>query len=604
MRGRSPMRVEGRAVENFGKALAHAAHGVRRQLAAREEPAFEDFAVRRRDAGPLPFPHDEQRDVIARQDAEIGEQPMELRPALQNDARFLLKFARQGRLDGLAPLDAAAGKMPSGPVAVAHEQHGVAVDHDALGAKGCAARQPPVGCDDADGKARGHAGFHPLSWASAHPVEFATKSQAWSKVSRYVSSAGAGETGPLREKRMRRAHPLWTLVVCAGVMLAINMGIRQTFGLYLKPISQDLDLDRQVFSLAMAFLNLVWGLAAPFAGALSDRFGALKVALAGAAAYVAGLILMATAPGASQLLAAGALVGLGVAGTGFTAVFGVIARAAPPEKRASALGLATTGSAIGQFVALPYAHVIMEETGWSATLLIMAATASLMAPLAFALGRGSNAAPHPSGRSAQRLSSALAEALKYPSFLLLTAGFFVCGFHIAAVAIHLPAFLADKGFSPSLGAIALTVIGGANIFGSYACGRIGDAAPKRLALVFLYLARGAVFLALIYLPLTETSVLIYAALLGLLWLGTIPLTSGLIVTFFGPRWLSTLYGVVFLSHQAGSFMGAWLGGWLYDAYKSYDMLWWMAAGASVVAAALHLPIREQPAPRLAGAPAE
>jgi predicted MFS family arabinose efflux permease len=403
---------------------------------------------------------------------------------------------------------------------------------------------------------------------------------------------------------MRRAHPIWTLVLCAGAMLAINMGIRQTFGLYLKPISQDLDLDRQVFSLALAIFNLVWGLAGPFAGALSDRFGVLKVALTGTALYVAGLILMATASGGSALLLGGALIGLGIAGTGFTSVFGVIARAAPPDKRASALGLVTTGSAIGQFVALPYAHVILEGTGWAATLWIMAGTAALMAPFAIALARGTAAGSHPSAHSGQDLTSALVEALKYPSFLLLTAGFFVCGFHIAAVAIHLPAFLADKGFSPALGAIALTVIGAANIFGSYICGRIGDAAPKHIALAILYLARGGLFLALLYLPLSQTSVLIYAFCLGLLWLGTIPLTSGLIVTFFGPRWLSTLYGIVFLSHQAGSFMGAWMGGWLYDTYKSYDMLWWASVAVAVLAAALHLPIRERPAPRLAAAPAE
>jgi predicted MFS family arabinose efflux permease len=234
----------------------------------------------------------------------------------------------------------------------------------------------------------------------------------------------------------------------------------------------------------------------------------------------------------------------------------------------------------------------------------MAGTAALMAPLAVALARGSSAGPHPSAHSDQDFKSALAEALGHPSFLLLTAGFFVCGFHIAAVAIHLPAFLADKGFSPALGAIALTVIGGANIFGSYVCGRIGDVFPKHIALALLYLVRGLLFVALLYLPLTEASVLIYAFCLGLLWLGTIPLTSGLIVTFFGPRWLSMLYGVVFLSHQAGSFMGAWLGGWLYDAYKSYDMLWWAAVAVALVAAALHLPIRERPAPRLAAAPAE
>jgi predicted MFS family arabinose efflux permease len=401
-----------------------------------------------------------------------------------------------------------------------------------------------------------------------------------------------------------RSGRLGLLVAITALILAINMGIRQTFGLYLKPISLDLDLDRQVFSLAMAILNLVWGLAAPFAGALSDRFGAVRVALAGVAFYVAGLILMATATGGNQLILAGTLIGLGISGTGFTAVFGVIARAAQPERRASALGVATMGSAIGQFVALPYAHAIMEATGWAATLWIMAGTAALMAPLALAgLSEGAHE-PHPSAHSNQNLSSALSEALRFPSFLMLTAGFFVCGFHIAAVAVHLPAYLADKGFSPALGAIALTIIGGANILGTYTFGRIGDAMPKHLALALLYLARGLVFLALLFLPLTETTVLVYAFLLGLLWLGTVPLTSGLIVTFFGPRWLSTLYGVVFLSHQLGSFMGAWLGGWLYDATQSYNLLWWASVGVAVLAAALHLPIREQPAPRLAAAPAE
>ncbi len=400
---------------------------------------------------------------------------------------------------------------------------------------------------------------------------------------------------------MRKMHPIWTLVICAGSMLAINMGIRQTFGLYLKPVSQDLDLDRQVFSFAMALLNLVWGLAAPFAGALSDRLGAVRVALLGTAFYIAGLVLMASASSGSQVVLSGALIGLGVAGTGFTAVFGVIARAAPPEHRASALGMTTMGSAIGQFVSLPFVHVLLDATGWVTSLFVMAGTAALMAPLAFALGRAGTAEAHPNARSSQSLVSALSEALNYPSFLLLTAGFFVCGFHIAAVAIHLPAFLGDKGFSPGLGAIALTVVGAANILGTYLCGRVGDVMPKRLALAFIYLARGAIFVALIYAPLTEMTVLIFAFLLGLLWLGTIPLTSGLIVTFFGPRWLSTLYGIVFLSHQVGSFMGAWLGGWVYDTYHSYNLLWWVAVAVAVLAAALHLPIREYPAPGLAAA---
>jgi predicted MFS family arabinose efflux permease len=393
---------------------------------------------------------------------------------------------------------------------------------------------------------------------------------------------------------MRKVHPVWPLVFCAGTMLAINMGIRQTFGLYLKPISQDLDLERQVFSLTMGLLNLVWGISAPFAGALSDRFGAVRVAIAGAGCYIAGLVLMANAAGGNTLILSGALIGLGVSGTGFTAVFGVIARAAPPEQRTPALGMTTMGSAIGQFAFLPYAHALMDATGWKTSLLISAGTAALMVPLALSLARerGKPRAPASSG---QALGAALAEAFKYPSFLLLTAGFFVCGFHIAAVATHFPAFLADRGFDAALGAQALMVVGIANILGTYLCGRLGGIMPKHIVLALLYTIRTALFLALIYLPLSRNGVLVYAFFFGMLWLGTIPLVSGLIVTFFGPKWLSTLYGIVFLSHQAGSFMGAWIGGWFFDTYRSYDMLWWAAALIGIAAAILHLPIKEGPA---------
>lgn len=401
---------------------------------------------------------------------------------------------------------------------------------------------------------------------------------------------------------MLRTKSFWLIVLGAGAILAINMGIRQGFGLFLKPISQDLDLGRQVFALSIALLNLCWGAGAPFAGALSDKFGAVPVVLGGAVLYAGGLLLMASASAEPQLLTAGVLIGLGVSGTGFTAVFGVVARAAPPEKRAAAISFVTMGSAIGQFIALPYVHVLLDSTGWVMALVVLSGTAALMVPLSLALiGAGQQTSGAGAAQLAipeQGLGAALKEAMKHPSFLLLTAGFFVCGFQIAAVAVHLPAFLTDRGFDPSLGAIALTVIGAANIAGTYLCGRAGEFMPKQVALTLLYLGRGLVFLALIYLPLTQASVLVCAMVLGLFWLGTIPLTSGLIVTFFGPRWLSTLYGIVFFSHQIGSFLGAWLGGWFYDLYQSYEMLWWASIGVSLLAAVLHLPIREAPSPRL------
>jgi predicted MFS family arabinose efflux permease len=406
----------------------------------------------------------------------------------------------------------------------------------------------------------------------------------------------------------KHANLLWLIILVAGTVLAINMGIRQTFGLYLKPITQDLSVSRESFALAIATLNLLWGAGSPFAGALSDKFGVLWVVLSGAVLYVTGLIVMATSSGEGGLLLSGVLIGLGVAGSGISAVLGVVGRAAPPEKRQLALSLTSMGSAIGQFVALPYTHVLIEGTGWVTSLFILAATAAVMAPLGFVLARSVSGGTTPASASAapeQRMGAALAEALQHPSFLLLTGGFFVCGFQLAAVGVHLPAYLTDHGFDPSLGVIALTVVGLMNIAGTYLCGRAGEIMPKRVALTLIYLGRGAVFLALLYIPLTETRVIVYAALLGFLWLGTVPLTSGLIVTFFGPRWLSTLYGIVFLSHQVGSFLGAWLGGWFYDRYQSYDMLWWASIGVSLMAAVLHLPIRETPSPRLTAlAPAE
>ncbi len=406
----------------------------------------------------------------------------------------------------------------------------------------------------------------------------------------------------------KRIEPIWWIVIAAGTILAINMGIRQTFGLFLKPMTLDLGVSREVFGLAIALLNLLWGVGSPFAGALSDKFGAKWVVLSGALLYAAGLIIMATAGGEGGLVLSGMLIGLGVAGSGFTAVLGVVGRAAPPEKRALALSLTSMGSAIGQFIALPYVHVLISDAGWVIGLLVLAATAAVMAPLGFALAsRPAGDAPVSLALGArdQPLGAALREAFCHPSFLLLTLGFYVCGFQLAAVGVHLPAFLTDKHFDPSLGVIALTMIGLTNIAGTYFCGRAGEIMPKRVALTLIYLGRGLVFLGLLYLPLTETTVIILAMALGFLWLGTIPLTSGLIDTFFGPRWLSMLYGVVFFSHQLGGFMGAWLGGWLYDRYQSYDMLWWAAIAVSLMAALCHMPISERPAPRLAAlVPAE
>ena len=392
---------------------------------------------------------------------------------------------------------------------------------------------------------------------------------------------------------------LWIIILCGGAIAGVSLGIRQTFGLYLAPISQDLALGREVFALSIGLTNLLWGFGAPFAGAVADKYGPGRVLVAGTLLYLLGLYLIATAAGAPDLIFAGVLIGLGISGTGFTVVLGAVGRAAPAERRGTALGLASMGGSIGQFIALPYAHVLISDFGWSASLIVLTVTAAIMAPLAWGLkGRPQSTGP----ADEQTLGEALREAIGHRGFGLLTAGFFVCGFHVAFVATHLPAYLADKAFAPWVGATALTLVGLANILGTFSAGRIGEMVEKRLALSVYYLLRSIVILIFILAPLSETSVLIFSFTLGLLWLGTIPLTSGLIATLFGPRYLSMLFGIAFLSHQLGSFLGAWLGGVLYDELTSYDIMWWLSIALGVAAAILHWPIVERPVERLTRQP--
>jgi predicted MFS family arabinose efflux permease len=295
------------------------------------------------------------------------------------------------------------------------------------------------------------------------------------------------------------------------------------------------------------------------------------------------------------------LVGLGLSGLGFTVVLGAVGRAAPPERRSTALGLVSMGGSVGQFIALPYAHVLMSNLGWASSMFVLLVTASLMAPLAW--GLKSKPHQHVHGHD-QTLREALGEALRHPGFLLLTAGFFVCGFHVMFISTHLPAYLADAGFAPWVGAAALTLVGLANIFGTLGAARLGDFIEKRLALSIYYALRSLVFFVFIMVPLTEASVLIFAFSLGLLWLGTVPLTSGLVATLFGPRYMSMLFGIVFMSHNVGSFTGAWLGGYIYDSFGSYTAMWWLSIALGLVSAMFHYPIKERPVARLAALPAE
>jgi len=393
----------------------------------------------------------------------------------------------------------------------------------------------------------------------------------------------------------RNETPFWLLVLAAGATVGVCFGIRQAFGLYLAPISADLGLGRNAFALSMGLMNLTWGLAAFPVGAIADRYGATRVIVTAALCYMLGIYLMATARSESQLVIAGAVLGFGVAGGSFTAVLGAVGRAAAPSRRQMGITLTGVGGSIGMFAAMPYAHWLIASVGRQESLMVLAATAGLMAIFALAFVSAPTAGSMP---GAQSMGAALREAMAHPGFVLLTLGFFVCGFHVAFVSVHLPAFLKDKAFDAWLGAGALAAIGLGNILGSLLCGKAGELIEKRLALSLLYFGRAILFLVFIYMPLSEVTVLVLSFALGILWLGTVPLTSGLIMTLFGPTWMSMLFGITFLAHQIGSFLGAWLGGFLYDVFKSYDAMWWISILLGIGAALINLPIRERPVARL------
>jgi len=392
------------------------------------------------------------------------------------------------------------------------------------------------------------------------------------------------------------AHrPVWLVVISAAVIVAIAMGLRQVMGLYLKPMTLSLGLGREIFGLMMAIANLVWGIGAPFAGAFGDKFGTGKVVALGAIMTICGLILMQSATSELYLMVSGILLGLGVAGTGITVLVGAAGRAAPPDKRTSAIATIGMGSGIGVLVAVPYTHVLIETMGWNASLLVLAATACVMIPLAMAMPGG---ASETSGEKPQSLSEALGEAFRHPSFWLLVAGFFVCGFHVSFYAVHLPAFITDKGLPSEVAMWALVVVGVGNILGTWLAGKSARIIQKRISLSCIYIGRAFIFLGILLLPTTVETVLIFSGLLGILWLSTVPLTSSMVATFFGPVWMSMLFGIVFLSHQLGSFLGVWLAGRIFDQYQSYDMVWMISIGLGIFAALVHWPIREEPVARL------
>lgn len=380
------------------------------------------------------------------------------------------------------------------------------------------------------------------------------------------------------------------VLACGSIILMLSLGTRQSFGLFLQPMSTDLGWGRETFAFALALQNLVWGLAQPFAGMIADKFGAARIIVVAGVLYAAGLVLMAYSDtGFAFNISAGILVGLGLSGSAFGVVMGVVGRAFPPEKRSMALGIVGAGGSFGQFIMLPYGQALISQFGWFSALLVLAVSSFLIAPLAAALAGNSRER----GRSGQSMTAAIHEAATHRGFWYLTAAFLVCGFQTIFIMVHLPAYLVDKGMAPVQGMIALALVGFFNIVGSYLCGFLGGHFSKKYLLSWIYGIRSVAILIFITLPLSQWSTWIFAAVMGITWLGTVPLTNGLVAQIFGVKYLSTLFSISFLGHQVGSFLGAWYGGYMFDATGSYMVVWMVAVALGVLACVLCLPIDER-----------
>jgi predicted MFS family arabinose efflux permease len=387
-----------------------------------------------------------------------------------------------------------------------------------------------------------------------------------------------------------------TQVLVAGAMVVtLSMGIRHGFGLWLLPVTQAHGWDRGTFSFALAIQNLSWGIIGIFAGMIADRFGAFRVLLGGSVAFALGLVGMALAKDALTFtLAAGVLIGAAQAGTTYAVVYGVIGRQIDPSKRSWAMGVAAAAGSFGQFLMVPVEGALIRELGWDQALLALSLVALLIVPLAFFLrepGFASGAAPV---RREQTILQALGEAFKYPSFQLLMAGYFVCGFQVVFIGVHLPSYLKDKGLSPEIASYALGLIGLFNVVGTYIAGTLGQRIARRKILAGIYLGRSIAIALFLLAPLSPLSVYLFSSVIGLLWLSTVPPTNATVAGIFGVAHLSMLGGFVFFSHQIGSFLGVWLGGVLYDRTGSYDVVWYISIALGIFAAIVNLPVRETP----------
>jgi MFS family permease len=383
------------------------------------------------------------------------------------------------------------------------------------------------------------------------------------------------------------------MLVCASVILTVSLGTRHSFGLFLQPMSMDNGWGREVFGFAVAVQNLLWGLTQPVTGMLADRFGAGRVLFAGGLLYALGLVLMANSTTALGLtLAIGLFVGLGMSCTSFNIVFGALGRAYPPEKRSAVLGISSAAGSFGQFVLLPLALVLISGFGWYTALIVLSLGVALAMPASFGVGdKGYASSP---GAGGVPLKQALAEAFGHKGFWLLGLGYFACGFQVVFIGTHFPAYAIDQGLTARDGTIALALIGLFNIFGSYLAGQLGGRFSKTYLLSGVYAMRGVAIALLIAFPLTPLSAYLFAAAMGFLWLGTVPLTNGVVAGIFGVRHFAMLSGLVFFFHQLGSFFGGWLGGYIFDRTGSYQTVWLIAIGLSVISVVANLPIDERP----------
>ena len=382
------------------------------------------------------------------------------------------------------------------------------------------------------------------------------------------------------------------VLICGGLALTIALGTRHSFGLFLLPMTMDLEWNRQTFAFAMALQNLVYGIAQPFTGMIADRFGAARVMIAGTVIYALGLLWMANPAGGAEFsLSAGVLIGLALSCSGFSIVFGVIGRAFPPEKRSMALGIAGAAGSLGQFVMLPFGQLLINQIGWHYALMTLALVVLVIAPLSAAMveDRSTQAA----SQSRQSIPEALREAGRHQGFWLLCLAYTVCGFQVMFISIHFPAYMVDQHMSPEVGMRALALIGLFNVLGSYTWGWLGGRHTKKYLLSALYLARSVAIAIFIAFPVSPWSVYVFGAVIGFLWLGTVPLTSGVIAQIFGVKYLSTLTGIAFFFHQVGSFLGIEIAGWLFDTTGSYTVMWLLTIAMGIVAGILNYPIDDR-----------